>query len=129
MANNVKPRHFQVDNRHHIPDPVTNPRLWAKTVTVERVGDLYKTAHGMPGHLVQIQQELNRLSLEGRKKERLDCCSSREVVAISEAIDKVWNALTAVKKKYAKMEVNFDNPGQALVYHPWDRNRCINFAR
>ncbi len=61
-----KPRHFQVDDRHNISSPREHPAKWAKTLTVERISDLFRTQRGLPGHVERIQGELNRCKdLEG----------------------------------------------------------------
>ena len=47
-------------NRHNIPHPFMDLGVWYKTLMIERVADLYRTAGGFLGHAAQIQQELNR---------------------------------------------------------------------
>ncbi|MGA8164750.1 MAG: hypothetical protein WB791_06980 [Waddliaceae bacterium] len=65
-------RQKQVDNKHQIRDPISNDpvlsnrirdaMVWSKTITQGRVSELYKSVLGIPGHVQQIQQEINRVS-------------------------------------------------------------------
>jgi hypothetical protein len=63
-------------DRHHIPAPVTptgTTQITPNGATIladkafldgfkERIHDLFLTAGGMPGHVIQVQQEYNRLN-------------------------------------------------------------------
>lgn len=56
-----------ITDRHNIPSPWENTGQWLSTILKERVGSLYKTEEGFPGHLEQLQDELNRC--KPRKRE------------------------------------------------------------
>jgi hypothetical protein len=47
-------------DRHQLPDPAQDLPQWGRALTTQRVADLFKTRQGLPGHLRQIQQEVNR---------------------------------------------------------------------
>jgi hypothetical protein len=55
-------RHQGVDDRHNIVNPTANPNRWLETMKRTRVNDLFLTQQGLPGHVRQIQQEINRLT-------------------------------------------------------------------
>lgn len=60
-----------VDDRHAIRDPFgPHPRdmaIFTNTLMKTRIPELFRTVAGLRGHVMQLQQELNRLAhIEGR---------------------------------------------------------------
>ena len=104
-----------VQDRHHLPDPresIANVKHWENGVLKQRVADLYKTLPGLRGHVLQIQQELNRVSLKN-----LDGLSGRHVRVIKNAVN---NIIRAVER--AKDSASFKLPGNltlGLAYTNW----------
>ncbi|MBF2016529.1 MAG: hypothetical protein IGS23_15270 [Rivularia sp. T60_A2020_040] len=56
-----KKRRNSIDNRHQITDPTKNPGRWLNTMKRTRVKELFLTKQGLPGHVMQVQNEINRL--------------------------------------------------------------------
>ncbi len=46
-------------DRHNIVPPTQDSATWARTLSTQRVADLFKTPDGLDGHWQQIQQEVN----------------------------------------------------------------------
>jgi hypothetical protein len=72
---------YRLDNnfdRHNIVNPYSQekPRameLYVHTLLRTRIPELCKTARGLPGHVMQLQQEINRLAkVRGRSKFEID---------------------------------------------------------
>lgn len=75
MSNYVRERGL-LDDRHNIGDPfgpgAKDIEKLANTLCKTRIPDLFRTAPGLPGHVRQIQQELNRLRrIEGESGEKV----------------------------------------------------------
>lgn len=65
-----------IDDKHAIRDPFgPNPNdmgVWMQTLLKTRIPELFLTKEGLPGHVVQIQCEINRISkVEGRSGEEV----------------------------------------------------------
>lgn len=46
-------------DRHNLVRPNVNGALWARGLTTKRVADLFLTLGGLPGHWMQLQNEVN----------------------------------------------------------------------
>ncbi|MGB9458560.1 MAG: hypothetical protein WCB12_21100 [Bryobacteraceae bacterium] len=69
-------------DRHHIPAPVTGTTQLTPNGAIiladkafldgfkERIHELFLTLGGLPGHVVQVQQEMNRLNNSGLADDR-----------------------------------------------------------
>ena len=87
MAVSGRDRHAPVDDRHQIRDPkgsVQDVKAWENTLHKERVSDLCRTAAGFRGHLVQIQQEINRAGTVRRADD--DPQVTKELIAASQRL-------------------------------------------
>ena len=73
----------QVDNRHMIRDPMravpmTNridlltAAAWSNTLVKTRIPQLFLTLPGLPGHVMQLQNELNRFKISKLEGCRVD---------------------------------------------------------
>ncbi|POM16652.1 hypothetical protein CSX04_04947 [Burkholderia cepacia] len=49
----------QEADRHNLARPAVNGALWARGLTTQRVADLFRTQRGLPGHWMQVQNEVN----------------------------------------------------------------------
>ncbi|HDR9484524.1 MULTISPECIES: hypothetical protein [Burkholderia] len=49
----------QAADRHNLARPAANGALWARGLTTQRVADLFRTLQGLPGHWMQLQNEVN----------------------------------------------------------------------
>ncbi|MDR8728529.1 hypothetical protein FEQ05_02866 [Burkholderia pseudomultivorans] len=49
----------QEADRHNLARPAVNGALWARGLTTQRVADLFRTLPGLPGHWMQLQNEVN----------------------------------------------------------------------
>lgn len=47
-------------DRHAPTSPETDPALWARELTTQRVSDLFRTLPGLNGHVIQVQNLVNR---------------------------------------------------------------------
>lgn len=73
----------RVDNRHMIRDPIridplTNridlltAAVWSNTLVRTRIPQLFLTLPGLPGHVMQLQNELNRFKISKVEGCRVD---------------------------------------------------------
>lgn len=58
LKGEVKAQAQQAD-RHNLARPNVNGALWARGLTTQRVADLFRTLPGLPGHWMQLQNEVN----------------------------------------------------------------------
>ncbi|MBR7965357.1 MULTISPECIES: peptide ABC transporter ATPase [Burkholderia] len=49
----------QVADRHNLERPDGDSALWARSLTTQRVADLFRTLPGLPGHWMQLQMQVN----------------------------------------------------------------------
>lgn len=71
MCRNIS-RNIPVDDRHHIRKPIDRNKsneekimdmeIFAKTLMNTRIPTLFLTERGLPGHIIQIRNELSRLN-------------------------------------------------------------------
>ncbi|AFQ51766.1 hypothetical protein [Burkholderia cepacia] len=58
LKGEIKERAQEAD-RHNLARPAVNGALWARGLTTQRVADLFRTLPGLPGHWMQLQNEVN----------------------------------------------------------------------
>lgn len=44
---------------HNLARPAASGALWTRGLTTQRVADLFRTLPGLPGHWMQLQNEVN----------------------------------------------------------------------
>jgi hypothetical protein len=94
-----RPKQTQVDDRHNITNPQADSTRWLNTMKQTRVAELFLTAQGLPGHVRQVQQEINRVNTNLNGK------SGAEVTAYTNALKKLRTAIIA-SAKGAKFDFN-----------------------
>lgn len=105
----------ETQDRHHLPNPkesIAHVKHWENGLLKERVADLYTTLRGLPGHVRQIQQELNRVRLD-----RLDGLDGKHVIRIIQSVNTIIEAVNS-----AKASAKFPLPGNlnlGLAYSRW----------
>lgn len=89
------------DHHHSIRDPYLNNAfssvtIWENSLMKTRIPDLFKTKGGLPGHVVQIQQELNRIgNTNGRPPELV----ARATNAVANVRNAVKSSLEAAQER------------------------------
>ena len=58
LKGNIKVR-LQAADRHNLERPDGDSALWARSLTTQRVADLFRTLPGLPGHWMQLQMQVN----------------------------------------------------------------------
>lgn len=58
LRGDIKEQAREAD-RHNLVRPDVNGALWARGLTTKRVADLFRTLPGLPGHWMQLQNEVN----------------------------------------------------------------------
>lgn len=89
----------QVDNRHNITNPHQDATRWLNTMKRTRVAELFRTEQGLPGHVQQIQNEINRV------KNNLNGKTGKEVTEYTAALKSLKNSIVA-SSKGAKFNFN-----------------------
>ncbi len=79
-------------DRHNITVPAADRDKWARTVTTQRVSDLFKTLQGLDGHWIQLQQEINRGNNNFVANGKTDDEGKKLIKFISEAVEKAAKA-------------------------------------
>lgn len=86
-------------NRHHIPPPVTGTTQITPNGAIlladktfldgfkERIHDLFRTLPGLPGHVIQVQQEFNRLSSSNLPDDRKQLIGDQAFAQICKAAE------------------------------------------
>lgn len=107
------------DNRHQIRDPYKNQQLnntdvWANTLLKTRIPELFKTQQGLPGHVEQLQSELNRI----KKVENL----SGEIVAHATGVMKRIHGATQKVLEAARKRPDLNFPANLCLQFPLIQN-------
>ncbi len=106
------PKQTPVDNRHNISDPHKDATRWLNTMKQTRVAELFRTSQGLPGHVQQIQNEINRV------KNNLNGKTGKEVTEYTAALKALRNAIVASSKgatfDFNKFEIQFSPLGSDL---------------
>lgn len=113
----------ELDERHNIRDPFTIDPLtqcisltaiagWTNTLVKTRVPQLFLTEKGLPGHVNQLQCELNRL-----KVCKLEGFSSEGFETVMCSIKFVKKA--AQKSKEAAQQRGFQMPNNLVLEFPF----------
>jgi hypothetical protein len=87
-----KTRYQEVCNKHKIINPKINPFLWKKSLTTQRVSDLFRSKQRLKGHVEQIQGELNRFK-------KVDGLNSKTVIQLVEIEKTLFKTIKKVKEK------------------------------
>ncbi len=91
-------------DRHNITAPTADRDKWARTVTTQRVADLFKTLQGLDGHWTQLQQEINRGNNNFVANGKTDEEGKKLIKFISDAVEK---AAGAAKFDFPQQELKF----------------------
>jgi hypothetical protein len=90
----MAPPKTRTHDRHHIPAPAITPDgapLLADKVFLdgakERIHELFLTAAGLPGHVVQVQQEFNRLDNSNLQADRKRMIGKQMLAQITKAAE------------------------------------------
>ena len=101
-----------VDDRHNITHPHKNATRWLNTMKSKRVAELFRTSGGLPGHITQVQQEINRVNSELNGK------SGNEVTAYIAALKQIRAAIITSAKgapfDFNKFGIKFSPLGSDL---------------
>ena len=97
MTITILPRNKHlIADRHAIPNPklsVSNAETWENTLLKSRISDLFRTVKGLSGHVVQVQNEINRVS-------NLNGVQSDVVATISSALCRIFQAVEICNAQY-----------------------------
>lgn len=100
-------------NRHALPNPLSNSeslKQWEQGLMKGRISELFKTERGLQGHVEQIQNELNRLSIS--KLSEIECPG--DYFTLLQQVDfRIRKALTSAAAAAA-----FKLPRQHLITSP-----------
>jgi hypothetical protein len=94
----MQPGKTRSHNRHNIPTPASGVTVTATGTPIltekafldgfkERIHELFLTLPGLPGHVVQVQQEFNRLSnstLDDPRKKEVGDAAFEQIVKAAE---------------------------------------------
>ncbi len=91
-------------NKHDIPSPEKNLKLWGRAVTKLRVSDLFLSQKGFIGHWHQLQIEVNR----AKKKFKKNGISDKNVREVLEHISiSVVKAATKSSFDFEEIKLEF----------------------
>lgn len=103
---NINRVRSQIDNMHQIRDPIrkinlagedridlNEVKIYANTLAKTRIADLFVTLENLPGHIVQLQNELNRL-----KVSKMEGCSGQDIPDLMNTIKFLKHSVIKSKK-------------------------------
>jgi hypothetical protein len=108
----LRPRHRDHDDRHHITDPYADMPRWVLTMKRTRIAELFRGAPGLPGHVIQVQQEIGRL-ISARNQRELEGMDGGDVTVLIEGLGEVRDALIA-----AAAHAGFDFDKFGITFSP-----------
>jgi len=102
----------QPRDRHNIPHPFMDLKGWYYTLIKERIDNLFLTHAGLPGHLVQVQQEINKLVNE------IDNGNFVKRGTLQEALEAARQVRSAIWQRAKEATFDFN---KILIY--WEGNK------
>lgn len=108
LAQRRRPRRDQIDDRHNITRPSIDVNRWLNTMKGTRVRELFYTRGGLPGHVQQIQQEIN--SVRDAARQTTDATSYNDY---SNALKVLRHSLISSAK-----DANFDFGKTGILFSP-----------
>ena len=105
-----RPRHNDHDDRHNISAPYVDIDRWVLSMKRTRIAELFLTAPGLLGHVVQVRQEISRL-ISARNQRELEGMSGEDVTPLINGLGEVRAALISAAADagfdFGKFDITF----------------------